>query len=123
MGRLGCHTNGGNWVRGSPCKTKSLNFPLLLDITPTKKLGALVPLLITDRILEKRSLIAFRPIPRILSAAYIFGNTIMTNLKELTGNKFLYTKQCPARLSPWGWGRIPANSQKCTHFFHQKNPP
>ena len=35
MLRLGCHTKGGNWGKGSPCKTKILNFPLLLDITPS----------------------------------------------------------------------------------------
>ena len=115
-------------------RTKSLNFSLLLDITSTKKLGALVPPLIKDHTLERRSLIAFRPIPKILPAVYIFSNTIMTNLKELIGSKSLYTKQCPARLSPriiplnfcekpWGWGRIPAGNQKCTHFPHQKNPP
>ena len=28
---------------GSPCKPKSLNFPFLLDITPTKKLSFPVP--------------------------------------------------------------------------------
>ena len=39
---------------GSTCKTKSLNSPLLLDITPTKKLSRLVLTLITDHILEKR---------------------------------------------------------------------
>ena len=32
--RSGCPTNGRNWGGGSPCKPKSLNFSLLLDITP-----------------------------------------------------------------------------------------
>ena len=31
MGRSGCLTKRGNWEGGSPCKPKSLNFPLLLD--------------------------------------------------------------------------------------------
>ena len=131
MGRLGCHTKGGNWRRGFRCKTKSLNFSILLDITPTKKLGPLVPLLITNHIFEKKaSLIAFRQIlQKILPAAYIFSNTVMTNLK-----KPFNTKQCPAGLSPriiplnlygkpFGWGRIPTNSRKFTHFPHQENPP
>ena len=102
MGRLGCHTKGDNWEKGCSCKPKSLNFPLMLDITPTKKLGPPVPTLITDHILRKKvSLIAFRlSLPKILPAAYIFSNTIMTNLKKLIGNKSLNTKQCPAGLSP-----------------------
>ena len=72
-----------------PCKPKSLNFSLLLDITPTKKLSPAVPLLISDHILEKKvSIIAFRKIlSKILLAAYIFSNAIMTNLKKLIGNK------------------------------------
>ena len=51
----------------SPCKPKSLNFLLLLDITPTKKLSPPIPSLITNYILEKRlSLIAFTQIlPKI----------------------------------------------------------
>ena len=75
--------------------------------------------MITDHILEKKaSLIAFRQtLTKVLSVAYIFSNTTMTNLKKLTGNKSLNTKQYPARLSPrtihlnlygkpWGWGRL-----------------
>ena len=62
--------------RGSLCK--SLNFPLLLDITPTKKLSLPVPSLITDQILKK-SLIAFRQIlPKILPVACIFSYTNVT---------------------------------------------
>ena len=136
---LKCHTVGKNWGRGSPWKTKSfyfLNFPFLLDIIPTKKLGPSVPNLISDHTWEKKvCLIAFRPIlPKILLAAYFFSNANMTNLKKLIGNKFLNTKQCPTGFSPriiplnlYGkpcrWGRIPANNQKFTHFLHQKNPP
>ena len=101
-----------------------MNFSLLLDITSTKKLSALIPPLILDYILERKvSLIAFRQIlPKILPAWYIFSNSIMANLKKLIGNKYLNRKQCPAGLSPriislhlygklWGWGRIPANNQ------------
>ena len=79
-----------------------LNFPLLLDITPTKKLGRPMPPLITDHILEKKvSLIFFRLIlQKILPAAYIFSNTTMTNLKELIAYISLNKKQCPAGLSP-----------------------
>ena len=52
----------------SPCKSKSLNFPLLLDITPIKKSSSPVSLMITDHILGKKvSPIAFRQIlPKIL---------------------------------------------------------
>ena len=57
MRRSSCSTKGGNWGGGrSSCKQKSLNFSLLLDITPTKKLGSPVPLLITDHILGKKYL-------------------------------------------------------------------
>ena len=92
--------------------------------------------MITVHILEKNvSVIAFIQIlPKILPAAYIFSYTIMTNLKNLIGNKSLNTKQCPAGLCPriiplnLYWkplrsGRIPANSQKFIHFLHKKNPP
>ena len=126
---LKCHTKGENWGIGSPCKTKGLNFSLLLDIIPTKKLSLPVPTRITDHILEKQvSLITFRPIlPKILAAAYIFSNTITTNLKKLIGNKSLNAKQCPAGLSlriiplnlygkPWRWGKRPAKNQKFTHY-------
>ena len=91
--------------------------------------------LITDHILEKKVfLIAFRQIlPKILPAASIFSNTILTNLKKLIGNKSLNTKQYPAALSPriiplnlygkaWGGGKIPANSQKFTNFLLLNNP-
>ena len=42
MGRPECPTKKKNWGK-SPCKSKSLNFPLLLNITPTKKLAPPVP--------------------------------------------------------------------------------
>ena len=90
--------------------------------------------LMTDHIFEKKvSLIALRQIlPKILPVAYIYKNTIMTNLKKLIRNKHLTTKQCPAGLSPriiplnpygkpWTQGRIPAKSQKFTNFPHQKS--
>ena len=129
LGKMG--GGGGD----SPCKTPSLNFALLLDITHTKKLSPPVPPLITDQILEKKmSLIAFRQIlPTILPAAYTFSSTIMTNLEMFIGNKSLNVKHCPVELShritplnlygkPWEEGRIPPNSQIFTHFPYQKIP-
>ena len=53
MRRLGCHSEGGNCGRESPCKTKSLNFSLLLDTTSVIKFGPPVPPLISDHIFEK----------------------------------------------------------------------
>ena len=126
----------GEWIGGG-VSLQAQTFELwTVGYYPTKKLSPSVLPLITKRILEKKvSLIACRQIlAKILPAAYIFSNTIMTNLKKLIGNERLNTKQCPAGLSPkiiplklygkpWGWGRVPANSQKFTHFPHQKNPP
>ena len=48
-GRLWCPVNGGNWQEagwGDPWKPKSLNFCLLLDITPTKKSPHVHPMII-----------------------------------------------------------------------------
>ena len=84
----------------SPCKPKSLNFPLLLDITPTKKFSPPVPWSQTTILEKKLSLIAFRKIlSKIFPEACIFSNTIMTCLITLVGTKSLNTKQCPAGLS------------------------
>ena len=96
--QLGCHTEGRNCGSGSPCKTKSLNFPPSVGYHPQFS----SPPLTKDNILEKKVfLIAFRQIlPKILPLAIIFSNIIMTNLKKLIGNKSLNTKQCPAGLSP-----------------------
>ena len=86
MGRSGCPTKGGN-LGGSPWKPKSLNFPLLLDITPTKKIES--PWSQTTY-WEKVSLITFRQIlPKILPEACIFSNIVMTYLKKFVGTKFL----------------------------------
>ena len=81
---------------------KGFNFPLLLDMAPTKKSSSAVLLLNTDHILAKKvSLIVFRQfLPNILPVACIFSYTIMTYLKKLDGTKTLNTKQCPAGLSP-----------------------
>ena len=103
MGRSGCPTKGGNWGGTvSPCRPKSLNFPLLLDITPTKKSSHTIPLLITDHLLGKGvSLIALREILlKLLFGACIFSYTIMTYLKKLDGTKTLNAKQCPLGSSP-----------------------
>ena len=62
----------------------------------TKTLSTPVPPLIADHILEKKvSLIIFRQIlPKIFSVAHIFSNTIITNLKNLIGNKSLKGYLC-----------------------------
>ena len=84
----------------SSCKPKSLNFPLLLNITPTKKLSPLVPWSQTTILEKKLSLIAFRKIlSKIFPEACIFSNTIMTCLITFVGTKSLNTKQCPEGLS------------------------
>ena len=87
---------------GSPCIPKGFNFPLLLDMAPTKKSSSPALLHNADHILGKKvSLIVFRQfLPNILPVACIFSYTIMTYLKKLDGNKTLNTKQCPAGLSP-----------------------
>ena len=86
----------------------------------------------TTYLKKKVSLIIFREVlPKILSVAHIFSNTIMTNLKNLIGNEFLITKQCPVGLpltiiplnlygEHWGWGRIPGNSQNLLIFLTRK---
>ena len=76
----------------------SLNFPLLLDITPAKKSSSPVPVLIKDHIFGKKvSLIAFRKIlPKTFPVPCMFSYTIMTYLKNLDGTKSLNTKQCSA---------------------------
>ena len=85
-------------MRGSSCKPKSLNFPLLLDTNPSKKLSLPVPPLITDHILEK---IAFWQIlPKNLPVEYIFSYTVMTKLNKLIGTKSLNIKQCPIIITP-----------------------
>ena len=119
------------------CKPKSLNFPLLLDITPIKKLCSPVPLLIKDHILERKvSLITFRQIlQKILPAACIFSYTVIIYLENLVRIKPFNTKQfqqdylpelypiIPLNLygKPWGWKIIPPNSQKFTHFPPEKS--
>ena len=109
-----------------------MNFPHLLDITPSPPS---LPWSQTNILEEKVSLIAFRQIlTKILTATYFFSSTIMTNFKKVIGYKSLNPKQYPGGLSPriiplnlygksWGWGRIPANSQKFTNFPIRKNPP
>ena len=88
----------------SPCKPKSLSFPLLLDITPRRKIEST-----TDHILEKKSLEAFRQISlKVLPALYIFSYTIMTYLRKLVGTKSLNTKKSSARL--------------CFRFMHPVSP-
>ena len=112
-----------------------MNFPLLLDITATKKLGPSVPPMITDHILDKKvSVITFRQIlPKVLLVAYIFSNTItMIWRSSLEINPLIQSsiqQDYLPELSPeplWEslrWGRILASSQKFTHFPQQKNSP
>ena len=140
MERSWCPTKGGNFWEGSPSKSKSLNFPLLLDITLHQKIESPCPSLDHSSHIGKKniSLIAFRPIlPKILPAACIFSYTIMICLKKLIGTKSLNKNQCPtelfliiiSRYPPkhlWeilGMEETPSNSQKFTHFPHQKNFP
>ena len=60
MGRLKCLTKGSK-MGGSPCNPKSLNFPRLLNITPTKELSPPVSPLITDHILIQNCLAGSSP--------------------------------------------------------------
>ena len=77
---------------GFPFKSKILDFPLVLDITPhstpTKKLSPPVSSLISEHIL-----------PKTLPAERIFSYTSMTYLKNLVKALFFNTEQCPAGLS------------------------
>ena len=128
MERLRSHTKGGTWGTGSPWKNKSLNFPFLLNVTPSP------PSLPWSQTTywKKVSPTAFRKIlPKILLVVYIFSNTIMTNLKKLIGNKSLNTKQCPAGLSPWiiplnlygkpwGWGKYQPTANNLLIFPSRK---
>ena len=83
----------------SSCKSKSLNFPFLLNATSslTKTLRHLS----SDHrphTGKKIPLIAFRQIlQRILPVAHIFAYTIK---KKLFGTEFHNTKHCPSGLSP-----------------------
>ena len=89
-------------MRGVSLQGKSLNFPLLLDTTPTEKLSPPVPWSQTTywkNILV--FLIAFRQIlSKILPEECIYSNTIMTYLKKLVGTKSINTKKYPVELSP-----------------------
>ena len=74
MGRPVCPTKKKNWGGESPCKPKSLNFPLLLNITPTKKLSPPVP---WSQITywKKNVLIAFRQILSKILLRHAFSIT------------------------------------------------
>ena len=69
----------------SPCNPKSLNFPLLLDITFHQKVSPFFPPLITDHILGKKVFLkAFRQIlPNILPGMRIFSYTISLLTKNI----------------------------------------
>ena len=86
---------------GTPCKPRRLNFLLLLEIAPNKKLTLTVSPGLRPHIGKKMvSLIAFRQnLPRTLPAACIFSYTIMTYLKSFDGTKSLNAKQYPSVLT------------------------
>ena len=121
-------------IRESTCKPKDLNFPFLLDITPTKKLSLPVPPLTTEQMLEEKvSLIAFRQIlSNVLHVTCIFSYTIINNLKKLIGTKPLIQNSVrrtglSSRIIPhyppkplWetlGMGENPSQQQNIYSFF------
>ena len=86
-GETRCPTKKKNYGE-SPCKLKSLHFPLLLNITPNKKIESTCPL-ITDHLSEKKGFNNFETdFIKSSAEACIFSNTIMTYLKKLIGTKF-----------------------------------
>ena len=93
MGKSRCPTKGWNWAEVS-LQFHKFELSSSVDITPHKNFDSLCPFTDEDHILEKKvSLIVFRQVlPKILSVAYIFSNPVMTNLKNLIGNKFVDTK-------------------------------
>ena len=104
IGRSGCPTNRKNRGAGcgsSPCKPQSLNFPLLLDITLTKKLCPHPSLNDRPHIGKKGISNSFQTnFSKIFACGQHFQLHITTYLKKLFGTKFLNTKQCPAGLDP-----------------------
>ena len=82
----------GGWVVAS---LKVSTFPILLNITPTKKSNSPVPLLMTHHILEKKvSLIRIHKfLPKILPVVCVFSYAIM---EKLSRTKPSNTEQCTA---------------------------
>ena len=122
MGK-GCPTKKKSWGWEFPWKPKSLNFPFLLNITPTKKLS---PPVAWSQIIywNKKVSIVFRQIlSKLLPEACIFSNIIMNYLKKLVGTKFLNTKQCPTGLSPRIMPHCPPNIQKIYSFTPPEKSP
>ena len=72
----------------SPCKPKILNIPLLLNITPTKKLSPPVPWSQIAHWKKKGFNNFWTDFIKNSAQACIFSNTIMTCLKKLIGTKF-----------------------------------
>ena len=102
LGRSGCPAKKKNFFWGGvSLQAKTFELFPTVEYHPHQKIESTC-LLITDHILEKKILIAFRQIlSKILLEACIFSNTIMAYLKKkLIGTKFLSTKQYPAGLSP-----------------------
>ena len=142
MERSWCPTKGGNFLGGRGISQQARKFELSPSIGYYSPPENWVPLSFPWSQLtywkKNISLIAFRPIlPKILPAACIFSYTIMICLKKLIGTKSLNKNQCPtelfliiiSRYPPkhlWeilGMEETPSNSQKFTHFPHQKNSP
>ena len=103
MGRSGYPTERGNWRgRGSPCKSKNLKFPLVLDKNITYWE---IP-----RIRKKGISNSFRKLLTAASVQFAFSYTIMTKPHNTT--------PCPAGLSPkiicQASSFLPKMSQNCS---------
>ena len=101
MGRSGCSTKGGNWVRGLPASPKMWT-SRSVGYHPHSNIESPPSLSWSQTTYWKKvSLIAFRQIlPKMLLVARIFSYTIFIYLKKLDGTKSLNTKQFSAGLSP-----------------------
>ena len=142
MGRSGCPAKKKNFFGGGvSLQAKTFELFPTVEYHPHQKIESTC-LLITDHILEKKILIAFRQIlSKILLEACIFSNTIMAYLKKKKKKNSLelnslvqnsiqqdYLPKLYPIVSlsihgkPWRWGRIPPNNEKSTHLSHQKNP-
>ena len=120
----------------TPCMPKVRTFSFHWISPPPKTWVSLSPDYQPHIEKKKVSLIVFRQIlSKILPEACIFSNTIMIYSKILLELNPLIQNSVqqdylpelhpiiPINIyrKPWRWGIIPPNSQKCTHFPHQKN--
>ena len=147
MGRSGYPTKRGNWGGGgSPCKSKSLNFPLLLDKNITyweiphisnsfqirfnKILPAACIQLDCYDLFEKAELKLSPLIQNTVQQDYLPESYASHLPSYQKCHKIVAPTRCglfPVPLNlygkPWGWGKILLNIQKVTPFPHQKTPP